>query len=62
MIEREPKPPELPVAPPRIDLPEIEEIYFDIDEEMHQRDAKRWDFPLDDYEDLSNYLEPYQNG
>jgi len=32
----------------------------DIDDEIHRREMD--DFPLDDYEDLGAYLEPYQNG
>lgn len=57
MNEVEPKLKPIPLADmvtPRI-APDIDDL---LDEMQEASD----NFPLDDYEDLENYLEPYQNG
>jgi hypothetical protein len=54
MKEAEPQ-----VKPVEIKQPVVKQDLPDIDDLLDRREKN--DFPLDDYEDLGTYLEPYQN-
>lgn len=60
MTEREPqvKPQEKSSKPPRVDLPDIDDL---IDRRQDDEISARNYNPWDDPEDLTTYMEPYQN-